>query len=65
VIAKMDATANEIDVPGISVSGFPTIYFLKGNDKSKPKKYEGGRDVDDFLSFLEENASNAFKYDEL
>ena len=33
VIAKMDATANEIDVPGVEVSGFPTLYFFPGNDK--------------------------------
>ena len=32
VIAKMDATAN--DVPsGFAVEGFPTIYFAPANDK--------------------------------
>jgi hypothetical protein len=29
----MDSTENEIDVPGVSVKGFPTIYFFKGDDK--------------------------------
>jgi len=29
VIAKMDSTANEIDVPGMAVKGFPTLYFFK------------------------------------
>jgi Thioredoxin len=33
VIAKMDATANEIDVEGVNVQGFPTIMFFPGNDK--------------------------------
>ena len=33
VIAKMDSVANEIDVPGVTVKGFPTIYFFKGDDK--------------------------------
>ena len=32
-IVKMDSVANEIDVPGVSVKGFPTIYFFKGDDK--------------------------------
>jgi hypothetical protein len=31
----MDSTENEIDVPGVSVKGFPTIYFFKGDDKVK------------------------------
>jgi Thioredoxin len=33
VIAKMDATANEIDVEGVNVQGFPTIMFFPGDDK--------------------------------
>eukprot|EP00607_Mallomonas_marina_P011246 CAMPEP_0182416142 /NCGR_PEP_ID=MMETSP1167-20130531/290_1 /TAXON_ID=2988 /ORGANISM="Mallomonas Sp, Strain CCMP3275" /LENGTH=478 /DNA_ID=CAMNT_0024588623 /DNA_START=87 /DNA_END=1523 /DNA_ORIENTATION=+ len=57
VIAKMDSTANEIDVPGVAVQGYPTLMFFKGNDKANPKKYEGGREVDDMISFLEENAA--------
>lgn len=65
VIAKMDATANEIDVPGVNVKGFPTIYFFKGNAKDKPVKYEEGREVEDFVAFLEKNAHNTFTKDEL
>ncbi|OWF46935.1 protein disulfide-isomerase A3-like [Mizuhopecten yessoensis] len=59
VIAKMDATAN--DVPSqYEVRGFPTIYFKpKG---SQPRKYEGGREVDDFMKYL---ASNADSKDEV
>jgi len=38
VIAKMDATAN--DVPkAYSVSGFPTIYWAPKNNKKNPQKY--------------------------
>jgi len=65
VIAKMDATANEIDVPGVAVRGFPTIYFFKGNDKSNPVRYEGGRELDDLIEYLEKNAHNSFSRDEL
>jgi protein disulfide-isomerase A1 len=56
MIAKMDATANEINFPGMAVQGFPTMFFFKGNDKTKAIKYEGGRDLSDLISYLEENA---------
>ena len=65
VIAKMDATANEIDVPNVNVRGFPTLYFFKGNDKSNPIKYEDGRDVNSFVSFISKNAHHAHSNDEL
>jgi hypothetical protein len=26
----MDSTANEVDVEGLEVKGFPTLYFFKG-----------------------------------
>jgi len=58
VIAKMDSTANEVDVPGLAVSGFPTIYFFKGSDKTKPIKYEGSRELDGFIEYLEDNAAH-------
>jgi len=56
VIAKMDATAN--DVPSqYSVQGFPTIYFAPRNSKMNPRKYEGGREVDDFIKYLAREAT--------
>ncbi|UJR10281.1 hypothetical protein I4U23_014488 [Adineta vaga] len=58
VIAKMDATEN--DVPSqYNVRGFPTIYFAPKNDKNNPRKYEGGREVDDFIKFLAKEATDA------
>lgn len=65
VVAKMDATANEINVPGVNVRGFPTIYFFKGNDKSNPVKYEEGRELKDLVEYLTKNAHNTIKHDEL
>uniref|UniRef100_A0A672PGB0 protein disulfide-isomerase n=1 Tax=Sinocyclocheilus grahami TaxID=75366 RepID=A0A672PGB0_SINGR len=57
VIAKMDATAN--DVPSsYEVRGFPTIYFSPAGQKQNPKKYEGGREVSDFISYLKREATN-------
>ncbi|KAM9376402.1 protein disulfide-isomerase A3 [Pholidichthys leucotaenia] len=57
VIAKMDATANDVPSP-YEVSGFPTIYFSPAGHKNTPKRYEGGREVNDFVSYLKREASN-------
>uniref|UniRef100_A0A8B9JT34 Protein disulfide-isomerase A3 n=1 Tax=Astyanax mexicanus TaxID=7994 RepID=A0A8B9JT34_ASTMX len=58
VIAKMDATAN--DVPeGYDVHGFPTIYFVPAGRKAEPKRYEGAREVKDFLNFLKREATSS------
>lgn len=57
VIAKMDATEN--DVPSqYQVRGFPTIYFAPKNNKENPRKYEGGREVNDFIKYLAKEASD-------
>ncbi|XP_033823789.1 protein disulfide-isomerase A3 [Periophthalmus magnuspinnatus] len=57
IIAKMDATANDVPSP-YEVSGFPTIYFSPAGQKNSPKKYNGGREVSDFISYLKREASN-------
>jgi len=59
VIAKVDATANDIDHPGVNVRGFPTIMFFKSGAKDAPIDFEGGRDVDSFVQFIEENSAFA------
>ncbi|XP_041464470.1 protein disulfide-isomerase A3-like [Lytechinus variegatus] len=56
VIAKMDATANDVPQP-YDVKGFPTLYWAPMNGKSSPKKYEGGREVDDFVKFINKEAT--------
>lgn len=57
IIAKMDATANDVPSP-YEVRGFPTIYFSPANKKLNPKKYEGGRELNDFISYLQREATN-------
>uniref|UniRef100_A0AAY4B307 Protein disulfide-isomerase n=1 Tax=Denticeps clupeoides TaxID=299321 RepID=A0AAY4B307_9TELE len=57
VIAKMDAVANDVPSP-YEVRGFPTIYFSPAGQKQNPKKYEGGREVSDFISYLKREATN-------
>jgi len=55
-IAKMDATANDVPHP-YDVKGFPTIYFAPKGSKDSPKKYEGGREVADFIKYLKKEST--------
>lgn len=56
VIAKLDATANDVPVE-YKASGFPTIYLAPRGRKMKPEKYEGARELNDFVKFLEEKST--------
>ncbi|XP_059487781.1 protein disulfide-isomerase A3 [Neocloeon triangulifer] len=59
-IVKMDATAN--DVPStFDVRGFPTIYWVPKNKKDSPVRYEGGREVSDFVEYIAKHATNELK----
>ena len=54
-IVKMDATANDVP-PTFVVHGFPTIYWSPKNTK-EPKKYEGGRDLNNFIEYIAKHAT--------
>lgn len=56
VIAKMDATENE--VPGVNIKGFPTIKFYKNGSKNAPMDFDGDRTEEGMIKFLKENASH-------
>ena len=61
VVAKMDATAN--DLPAhlpFEVQGFPTIKFRKAGS-SEYVDFEGDRTKAGFVEFLDANAGNKFK----
>ncbi|KAF9993089.1 protein disulfide-isomerase precursor, partial [Modicella reniformis] len=61
VIAKMDATANDLPA-GIpfQVQGFPTIKFRKAGT-AEYLDFSGDRTLDTFVEFLTENAVNKFE----
>jgi len=61
IIAKSDATANEFE--GVEVQGFPTLkYFPKGSD-NKIVDYNGGRDLDSLVKFVENGGVEAAEED--
>ncbi|XP_054461529.1 protein disulfide-isomerase A3-like isoform X2 [Anoplopoma fimbria] len=57
VVAKMNAADNDVP-PGYDVQGYPTIYFAPVGKKDEPIRYEGGRELRDFLKFLKSEASH-------
>jgi len=65
VIAKMDATANEVDYPGVDVKGFPTLkFFPAGEGKKKVVDYDGARDLEGLSAFLKASAAIPFTLEE-
>lgn len=67
VIAKSDATANEF--ADVEVQGFPTLkYFAAGGDGRTIKDYNGGRDLESLIKFVEnggeEGAADAEEEDD-
>ncbi|CAE8641872.1 unnamed protein product, partial [Polarella glacialis] len=62
VIAKIDATAN--DVEGVDVEGFPSIKFWRADNKDEPLDYDGDRDVESFIAWLAEKAAHPFSQEQ-
>ena len=57
IIAKIDGTANDLP-PQFHTNGFPTIFFVPADKSRAPMTYEGGREVKDFIKYLQTNAVN-------
>ncbi|KAH7445484.1 hypothetical protein KP509_01G011100 [Ceratopteris richardii] len=53
VIAKLDATANDIRDKRFDIQGFPTLYFHTSSGKVVP--YDGNRTKEDLISFINSN----------
>jgi protein disulfide isomerase family A protein 3 len=58
-IVKMDATANDVG-DGFDVKGFPTLVWYP-KDTKKPVSYGGGRELDDFVKYIAEHATDELK----
>jgi protein disulfide-isomerase A6 len=56
VVAKLDADAAKSLASKYGVTGFPTILFFGKNNKENPERYEKGRDVESFVTFLNDKA---------
>uniref|UniRef100_A0A8D3AWI3 Protein disulfide-isomerase A3 n=1 Tax=Scophthalmus maximus TaxID=52904 RepID=A0A8D3AWI3_SCOMX len=55
VIARMNAVNNDVPL-GYDVQGYPTIYFAPVGKKDEPIRYQGPRELKDFLNFLKQKA---------
>jgi len=56
VVAKIDATANDVD-PKYGVRGFPTLEFFPATNKGAPADYEGDRSLEDMFKFIKDQAT--------
>lgn len=52
VVAKMDATANDVPDSRFDVKGFPTLVFITA--EGDIVKYDGGRTIEDLKKFVQE-----------
>lgn len=60
VIVKMDATANDVP-PKFDVRGFPTLFWIPSGRSATPLKYEGGREVEDFVRYISKFSINELR----
>jgi protein disulfide isomerase len=51
-LAKLDATANDIPYP-FEAKAYPTLYWVPSGNASKAEVYQGGREADDLVKFVE------------
>lgn len=58
VIANLDADKHKDLAEKYGISGFPTLKFFPKNNKDG-EDYEGGRDLDDFVSFINEKCGTS------
>ncbi|PIN02110.1 Thioredoxin/protein disulfide isomerase [Handroanthus impetiginosus] len=58
VIANVDADNYKDLAEKYGVSGFPTLKFFPKNNKAG-EEYEGGRDLDDFITFINEKSGTS------
>jgi protein disulfide-isomerase A1 len=60
VIAKIDATANDVP-PKLNIRGFPTILYFPAQHKDAPVEYQGPRSLEDLAKFVQTHADTKFE----
>ncbi|CAN2389674.1 positive regulation of protein folding, partial [Pristimantis euphronides] len=66
IIAKMDATANDIPIDKYKVEGFPTIYFAPKSRKYNPIHFQSQeRDLEGLSKFIDEHRVKSKTKEEL
>ncbi|CAI9758350.1 unnamed protein product [Fraxinus pennsylvanica] len=61
VIAKLDATANDVPRGTFEVQGFPTLYFRSANGNLE--QYEGNRTKEDIIDFIQKSRDKSAQDD--
>jgi protein disulfide-isomerase-like protein len=59
VIANIDADAQKEKAGKYGVTGFPTIKFFPKGNKDEPLSYDNARDVQSFVSYINEKAGTS------
>ncbi|KAL8130572.1 hypothetical protein V2J09_019727 [Rumex salicifolius] len=62
VIAKLDATANDIPDDTFDIQGYPTLYFRTSS--GKVVQYDGDRSKEDIIEFIQKNKDQAAQVSE-
>ena len=57
---QVDATAHRDLGSRFGVQGFPTLKFFPASESGEVIDFNGNREVDDFVTFLEKNAAIKF-----
>jgi hypothetical protein len=57
VVAKIDASVNELDGFGIDIVEYPTILLFTKKDKANPIEFKGERNEYVFNDFIRQHAS--------
>lgn len=56
----MDVTGQKELGQRFGITGFPTFKFFPAGDEAEVEAYDGGRDLDSFVKFLNTKASQVF-----
>jgi thioredoxin-like negative regulator of GroEL len=58
-VLRINGIENEVDIPSISIQGFPAFYFFAGySNKMEPIEYTGDRKAASIISFIDSHGIN-------